>query len=453
MKAFYNSIIAAFSILISLNVIQSDSSFNKIPAPYISDKNFLDMALKSQPKNVVLYAAPKGHGDSCTANYPCVLEKAVTKLKAGYTLYLKEGTYNVKKGITIEAKGKANSYITISSAPNEKAIISSECNKKNKNECPEVTLFFLEEGSSYIIIENLIFQNAKAKVLQGIVFYGGGQSHIIIRKNVFNSLSTTVSDTDGYLANGILLTGEDSGIDNVIIYKNQLMNNNLGYSEAISIEGNCRYIYVLNNTLTNNNNIGIDFNGNTCACDKASLDQPRKSVAMYNIVDKSVAKYDECAGIYVDGAKEIFIYKNKVSNSQYGIEIGAEENKDHKNPITDIIVESNNLIANTLTGIRVGGFEKDLLFVKNTTFKNNKISKSKTSIIIAKADGISFVENEIYDATNYFVEMEFSKKETKNVSFNKNTFSGTGKFKLVGYDKDLTLNQFVNLYKTNKIKN
>ena len=394
-----------FYFLILLNAIQIYSSFlDKIPSKFISDQNFIDMTLKSQKKSVVLYAAPKGSKNTCNINYPCSLETAIKKLKAGYTLYLKEGTYNMKEGITISAKGKADSYITISSAPNEKAIISSECNKKSKkDECEEISLFLLDEDASYIIIENLIFQNAKARHLQGIVFYGGSQSHIIIRKNVFNSLSTTKNNTKGYEASGILLMGENSGIDNVMIFKNSVKNNNLGFSEAISIEGNCRYIYVLNNSLTNNNNIGIDFNGNTGACENEKSDQPKKSVAMYNTVDKSNCGYDESAGIYVDGAKEIYIFKNTVSNSQYGIEIGAEEKDEHKNPVTDIIVESNNLIGNSFTAIRVGGFEEDSFFVKNTLFKKNKITKSKTSIIISKVDGISFVENEIYDATKYFV--------------------------------------------------
>ena len=218
-----------FYFLILLNAIQIYSSFlDKIPSKFISDQNFIDMTLKSQKKSVVLYAAPKGSKNTCNINYPCSLETAIKKLKAGYTLYLKEGTYNVKEGITISAKGKADSYITISSAPNEKAIISSECNKKSKkDECEEISLFLLDEDASYIIIENLI--------------------------------STTKNNTKGYEASGILLMGENSGIDNVMIFKNSVKNNNLGFSEAISIEGNCRYIYVLNNSLTNNNNIGIDL--------------------------------------------------------------------------------------------------------------------------------------------------------------------------------------------------
>lgn len=55
-----------------------------------------------------------------------------------------------------------------------------------------------------------------------------------------------------------------------MIYKNTLTNNLLGYSEAISIMGNCENIYVLNNTLNNNTNIGIDFNGNNDNCQTSS---------------------------------------------------------------------------------------------------------------------------------------------------------------------------------------
>ena len=92
-------------------------------------------------------------------------------------------------------------------------------------------------------------------------------------------------------------------------------NNALSYGEAVSIMGNCENIYVLNNTLTNNDNIGIDFNGNTGDCKSSSLDPPRKSVHMLNRVEKSKSSYADCAGIYADGAKDIYIYQNNVLNS------------------------------------------------------------------------------------------------------------------------------------------
>ena len=83
--------------------------------------------------------------------------------------------------------------------------------------------------------------------------------------------------------------------------------------------------------------------------------------------------------MYVDGGKDIYLFGNTVIDSIFGIEIGAEETK-HKNYVTNIIVENNKLEGNTITGIRVGGYKKSRLNVKNTVFRKNKITKSNTSI-------------------------------------------------------------------------
>ena len=417
---------------------------SKIPGKYISDSKFIDMTLKTPSATSTLFASPKGQGSTCSSGIPCSLSTAVEKLKPGCTLYLKGGQYNVGRGISIEKSESSDKYIVITSVKGETPVITSTSTST------EIPLFTIESKVSYIIIENLTFKNVKTKNTYGIAFYEGGQNHIIIRNNIFTSLQTKKA-ADGYDASAVLLLGEKTEIKNVMIYHNKITNNILGYGEAISVMGNCENIYVLNNTLTNNNNIGIDFNGNTgdCIANK-TFDQPRKSVAMFNRVEKSISPYDECAGIYVDGAKDIYIYGNTVLNSQYGIEVGAENN-DNKNAITNIVVESNKLIGNKVTAIRVGGYDKNSLIVKNTVFRGNSISKSPNSIIIAKSSGITFVGNQISDATGYFVEMEEEfKSSIKDIKFEKNTFSGTGIFLINGVK--MTLKQFVSKYNTNKIK-
>lgn len=172
---------------------------------------------------------------------------------------------------------------------------------------------------------------------------------------------------------------------------------------------------------------------------------------MYNSVTKSKADYADCAGIYADGAKNILIYGNVVTKSDCGIEVGAEDKKSN-NPVTNIIVENNRLINNTVAGIKVGGFDSTRFFVKNTLFKNNIISNSKNSIIITKSDNITFLQNKISGATKYFVEMEddLSSSDIKNIKFQKNTFSGKGKFYI--YHKEITSKQFLEKYNTNTIK-
>ena len=149
---------------ISANNLIDPKSIN-IPSEYISDSSFISMISKNPISLETLYASPSGSGSKCTESLPCSLETALNSLKKGYTLYLKEGTYDVKSGVSIDCKGTSDLYILISSAPNEKAIITSS--KKDS-----VSLF--EISGSYIIIENLTFQQVEAVNVQGIVFYAGG---------------------------------------------------------------------------------------------------------------------------------------------------------------------------------------------------------------------------------------------------------------------------------------
>ena len=429
-----------FLILFLIFHLSSQQNKFNIPGEFISDSTFINMITKAPSIVQTLYASPSGSGSSCTNTSPCSLNTAIDKLDKGYALYLKKGTYDVKSGISIEKSGINKLYILISSAPNEKAIITS-------SKTGEVPLF--EINGSYIIIENLTFKDVKGRDVQGISLPDGGQNHIIIRNNVFDSLKTTAVDED-HNANGILLYGENkSGIKQVIIYNNTLTNNVLGYSEAISVAGNCEEIYVIQNTLKDNTNIGIDFYGNAGYCKTKELDQPRKSVAIKNYIEKSVSPYDECAGLYVDGARDIYLAENTVVKSQFGIEVGSEEKND-KYPVKNIIVKNNVMRDNTLVGMRVGGFEEDDTGVVHNCFiSGNTISGTHTAVDITKSNNITFYGNKMLDIDKFFVDMEFTSTYIKNIKFTNNTFSGTGKFRLYKTEK-LSLDEFIKKYPTNK---
>ena len=412
----------------------------KIPSKYIKDSTFVSMIAKAPTSVKTLYASPSGSGSTCSSSSPCSLSTGISKLQKGYTLYLKKGTYDIGNGLWVSCAGTADLYILISSAPGEKAIITSS--KKDKVSCFKIS-------GSYIIIENLTFQNIKASTAQGIVFYGGGQHHVIIRNNVFNYLQTT--ETKGS-ANTVVLLGEnDVGIKQVIIYKNTVTNSALGYSEALSVAGNCQEVYVLDNTLKNNTNIGIDFYGNAGYCKTPDLDQPRISVAMYNYIEKSISPYASCAGLYVDGARDIYLAENTITKSQYGIEIGSEERND-EHPVTNIIVKKNTIKDNTITGIRIGGYaEVETGYVQVTDILENTISGSSTAIIISKAKDIDIIGNKITDANKYFINIEFTSSYARRITIENNVLSGSGKFVLYGTTK-LSIDDFIAKYPTNTKK-
>ena len=437
---FFSILIIFQSIFSTFGLLSSNSL--GIPDEYVSDSNFVSMITKQPVSVKKIYASPTGSGNTCSEASPCSIQTAVNNLQKGYTLYLKGGLYKLQSAIEIDVTGTPDLYVHITSAPNEKAVISSTNAK-------EIGLF--EITGSYIIIENLTFSDVTAKNVQGIVFYGGGQNHIIIRNNVFDSLKTTDIDGD-YGANGILLMGEnEKGIKQIAIYKNTLTNNVLGYSEAVSVAGNCEEVYVLENILDSNTNIGIDFYGNAGYCKKQELDQPRKSVAINNKVKKSISPYADCSGIYVDGARDIYVYQNTIEESQYGIEIGSEEKND-KYPVKNIIVEKNILTANTVTGLRIGGFQQKATgVVKECTIKDNLISGSHNGVIISKAENIVLDNNQFLSIDKYFIDMEFSTTYTKNIDIKNNVFAGTGKFRLYGATK-LSLEEFIQQNPTNSIK-
>ena len=437
---FFSILIIFQSIFSTFGLLSSNSL--GIPDEYVSDSNFVSMITKQPVSVKKIYASPTGSGNTCSEASPCSIQTAVNNLQKGYTLYLKGGLYKLQSAIEIDVTGTPDLYVHITSAPNEKAVISSTNTK-------EIGLF--EITGSYIIIENLTFSDVTAKNVQGIVFYGGGQNHIIIRNNVFDSLKTTDIDGD-YGANGILLMGEnEKGIKQIAIYKNTLTNNVLGYSEAVSVAGNCEEVYVLENILDSNTNIGIDFYGNAGYCSKQELDQPRKSVAINNKVKKSISPYADCSGIYIDGARDIYVYQNTIEESQYGIEIGSEEKND-KYPVKNIIVEKNILTDNTVTGLRIGGFQQKATgVVKECTIKDNLIDGSHNGVIISKAENIVLDNNQFLSIDKYFIDMEFSSTYTKNIDIKNNVFAGTGKFRLYGATK-LSLDEFIKQNPTNSIK-
>ena len=80
------------------------STLDKIPGKYISDKNFIPMTLQTPTQNTKLFAAPKGHGNTCTLTNPCTLSTGISRLKEGYTLYLHEENIMLEKILLLRKK-------------------------------------------------------------------------------------------------------------------------------------------------------------------------------------------------------------------------------------------------------------------------------------------------------------------------------------------------------------
>lgn len=401
----------------------------------IADKKFIEKIKNigeyqenESPSSNAIYASStaSSSGDGSIEN-PYPLQDAIDSVEAGQTLYLRGGTYDSKSldGYFLTARGNENAYITIRPYRDEKVVITNSYRGK------EVYGFQVDAGACYFILEGLEIKDIKSSCGYGIAFWGDNQNHIIIRNNNIHNIETTSSnpenDSDAG-ANAILLNGEKSNpISNIALMNNYCHDNITGWSETLSVTANCEYVYVFENKVSNNTNIGIDFYGNAGYCKTASLDQPRYCVAANNLVENSFCSYAECAGLYVDGARDIILQYNTVKNCQFGIEIGSEEGHKQPNyPVKNIVVRSNVCAENKVTGLRIGGYDKkktgyvqDTTIINNTFINNTKVEGEQSAeIILAKVDNIVFKNNLILkDNEGAIIKTDFDDNYAKNLHF------------------------------------
>ncbi len=406
-----------------------------IPADYVRNQNFYkyisEMADYDNDASVVsnaLYASPNGTGEGKSKADATDLQTAIDEAKAGQTVYLVGGTYNLDDTVWVGKSGSENAYITVRNYPGETPVITASAAAVAKNK--EFPVFGLDQNIGYVIFEGLEIGNVKTETAIGIAAYDGGQHNIIIRNNKFHDLETNKPNNEECGANAILLFGEKtSPMDNWLIYGNECYDNVLGWCEAVSVAANCECIYVINNNVHDNTNIGIDFTGNFGYCKDKSLDQPRYCVAAGNVVKNCVAEYAECAGLYVDGARDVLLVNNYLEGSQYGIEVGSEQKSTGYN-VKNISVYNNIVVGNIKCGIRVGGYDKkssgvvENCVIANNTLINNNTQGGEAEFVLSMLDGLTIANNLVKSNHNKMIYTDLSSAETKNITVKNNCFIG-----------------------------
>ena len=373
------------------------------------------------------YVSTKGSDNNSGTNIDqpfLTINKALSLAKGGDIIYIRAGSYNEE--INLTRSGSDGKYITIRNYPGEKPKID----RKSKG------IMGIDLGkTSYININGLEFCNLKQQKRNGdaaiAIYKEQGGSHIIIQNCEFHDINAySNSSGDGNWASAIKIIGVTSNtISNIIIKNNLVYNCILGWNEAIAIESNVEHVDVINNTVHDVTNIGIDILGNFGECSTPSLDQARYVNVIGNTVYNCISPYATCAGIYVDGARDVLIERNISHNNMTGIEIGAEESVSNY-PVKNITVRNNLVYNNTEYGLMCGGYYSGAGIVKDTKFYNNNVihSGSSTMIEISKTQNIEFKNNILY-CTNkeYFTDHDTSLSSSiSNITFNYNNIYSTG---------------------------
>ncbi len=204
----------------------------------------------------------------------------------------------------------------------------------------------------------------------GVRILGSG-SHIEIRNN-------HIHDIRDRNAMGITVYATaPAPISQLVIDGNEIYDCEPAPSEALTLNGNVTDFAVTNNLVHDVDNIGIDFIGGETDIQPDPTKVARNGVVRGNHVARVRSSYGGgfAGGIYVDGGKDIVIENNVVTESDLGLEIGAENSGIVTSGIT---VRNNVLYANDKAGLVFGGFAANVGRVRDSSFHNNTVYGNDT---------------------------------------------------------------------------
>jgi len=313
------------------------------------------------------------------------INHGLSKILPGDTLLVRGATYHEK--VSFPKSGTPGNYIVLGAYPGEVPVIDGTPLSVTGKEAL-VTI----RNANYVVFEGFVVRNFKSTTpwvnVNGILA-DEGSSNIIIRKNKIHNIEHNVKPEDGRSGHGIEIIGNTPvPMTNVLVEENEIHDCNTGYSENLTINGYVDGFIIRKNKIYNAENIGIDAAGGYWANNIPAHNYARNGI----ISDNEIFDIDMTTGpvgtpngantghgaigIYVDGARNIIVERNKVYNADRGIGIVSENDA---YPTENCIVRNNFVYNCWRTGIYLGGYlghtgggTNNCYVVNNTLFFNNK---------------------------------------------------------------------------------
>ena len=380
------------------------------------------LSTTSVPTGAYYVAATGSDTNAGSATAPFrTIQRAINTVPAGSTIVVKAGTYNEKLSIS------SKSGLTIVNNPGDKPVLTGAGFSSG--------YLISIAGSNNIVFSGFEVSNFKGPELEGIVIHNASKN-IEISNCLIHDIATTLS---GGNVHAILAVGDsNTAMTNITIKNNEVYNCTTGWSESITVGSNVDGFTISNNKIHDVTNIGIDAAGfYSNGCTIASMNQARNGLIANNLVYNLASSYASCAGIYVDGGRDIIVENNTVHNSQYGIEVGCENPYDKVNTsvraiVSGIIVRNNTIYNNTEVGIGIGGYNSTSTGkVINSQVYNNTFYKNQAELVLQYCDNISFSRNIFYGNSQLIYNDPINKvtnlKMSSNVYY---TESGSGAFEV-----------------------
>ena len=370
-------IISLWIVMISLLIIptthldmQTDGILAMLEEQLASERNLMNRKIETSLKSpiaathliVVSKSGNDLYGDGSLNKPYATIQHAINMASKGDSILVREGTYF--ESIVFTKSGTFDHFITLTNYPGENPILDGSL--------AQTEAMISLNGQSYIHIEGFKICHLKGDWAYGFLL-NHEESHVIIRHNELYDIKTSNVKDANNGANAIICFGASSkkSIQHILIENNYIHDCETGWSEAVSITGNCEYINVIHNRIEKTGNIGIDFSGNYGYCPNKRLDQARLSIVKDNTISYCNSPNATSYGLYIDGGRDIIVENNTIFNSQGGIEIAAEERSIY--PTTNILVRNNLIYHNQAYGLLIGAYQKNTGRVENIKVYNNTL--------------------------------------------------------------------------------
>lgn len=203
--------------------------------------------------------------------------------------------------------------------------------------------FRITKGVNQVIFSELNLDGEsieKYPDVYGIGSYASNISQIMVTNNrIANFYGHENAHAIAFYGNGAT---DDESINNIIIENNEVSNMRTGSSESIVINGNVRHWEIIGNRIKRVNNIAIDAIGGEGIAPTQNLPDGRSGpgnmdAARFGFIENNIvtdmstknnpaygSKESWAGAIYIDGAHSIKVSGNTVSNTPWGLVIGAE---------------------------------------------------------------------------------------------------------------------------------
>ncbi|MCB0806100.1 MAG: right-handed parallel beta-helix repeat-containing protein [Bacteroidales bacterium] len=358
---------------------------------------FICMGITIYAQNNFYVATNGDDSNPGSLNQPWeTIQYAMDVASPGSTVFIMAGTYSEK--VYVNVSGSSGNFITFRNFENDEVIIDGT----GWND-PAICEIYDQQ---YIRLQGLHFKNNIQNDAMGIFIEGMCSNIEIIGctiSEIHFSADPNAPINENTNAQPLIVYGSlaDFAITNLLIQDCEIYNSRTGYSEALAVNGNIDGFEISGNEVHDITNIGIDAIGHEGTCPDPAFDQARNGYIDWNTVYNCLSPYASSAGIYIDGASNIYIENNMVFDNQWGIEVGCE------NPgktASAIVVRNNFVYGNSSGGIQLGGYDypsgsgyvTDCMIVNNSLFNNATLNNYDGELTLTYSENCTIVNNIFY---------------------------------------------------------